>query len=170
MEQSQSNLTLAVVGFLFDGEDVILGLRKKVSFGLGENLISGIGGKVGDIKGLENESLEDALIREFKEEVKIVPKEFKEMGKIKFIFPNKSKWNQLVHAYLITQWEGEVQETEVIKPLWFKADKLPFNQMWDDNKFWLPSLLEGRVFNAEFTYSGDNKKVGSLSILFKSSV
>ncbi len=168
MEQTQSNLTLAVVGFLFDGEDVILGLRKKVSFGLGENLISGIGGKVGDIKGLENESLEDALIREFKEEVKVVPKEFKEIGKIKFIFPKKPKWNQLVHAYLITQCEGEPQETEVIKPLSFKVDKLPFSRMWDDNKFWVPSLLEGRAFNAEFTYSDNNKQVDSLSIVFKS--
>ncbi|MBL8031486.1 MAG: hypothetical protein JNK33_04140, partial [Candidatus Doudnabacteria bacterium] len=34
----------AVVGFLLRGTQVLLGRRKKVSLGLGENLIGGIGG------------------------------------------------------------------------------------------------------------------------------
>ncbi|GIW62871.1 MAG: hypothetical protein KatS3mg090_0697 [Patescibacteria group bacterium] len=42
-----SNLvTLAVVGYLVKKDEVFLGIRKKVSLGLGKNLISGIGGKL----------------------------------------------------------------------------------------------------------------------------
>jgi 8-oxo-dGTP diphosphatase len=148
-----------VVGYIIKNGQVLLGLRKKVSWGLGENLVSGIGGKIGDIPGLENESNEEALIREFEEEIGVTPINFKHMGKVTFVFPNKSKWNQIVEIYTILEWLGEPTETEVIKPKWYDKDKLPLELMWDDNRLWVPQVINGEKINLEVIYSEDNKIV-----------
>ena len=61
----------AVVCYLLRGDEVLLGLRKLVSFGLGKNLVAEIGGKVGDIPENQGESDEEALTREVKEKIKV---------------------------------------------------------------------------------------------------
>lgn len=141
-----------------DGQ-ILLGLRKKVSNGLGEDLISGIGGKVGDIEGLEDETEDQALIRELQEEIGVTPTEFRQKGRIRFIFTHKPKWNQDVTIYLVDQWEGNPAESDVIKPLWFAADQIPFDKMWDDNSYWVPKVLAGEKVNAVFLLGEGNKVI-----------
>lgn len=153
-------LTRAVVGFLLiDDKQVILGLRKKVSFGLGANLISGIGGKVGDVEGLENETVDEALKREVREEVGLSITGYQKVAEITFLFPQKPKWNQFVVAYLVNKWHGELTETDVIKPVLFEQDQLPVDSMWDDNRYWVPLVLLGKQLKATFLYGPDNKTV-----------
>ncbi len=48
--------TPSVVGYLREGGRVCLGVRKKVSLGLGENLVAGIGGRVGDTPEVKSET------------------------------------------------------------------------------------------------------------------
>ena len=162
--ETHPNLTRTVVCYLVKGNKVTGGLRKKVSLGLGKNLFSGIGGKVGDIPGLENETYEEALAREVKEEVGVKIKEYKQFGEVIFIFPFKEKWSQTVVAYIVTDWEGELVETESIKPVTYEIDKLPVSEMWDDSKYWVPLMLKGKKLNAKFIYSKDNKTVSEKEI------
>jgi 8-oxo-dGTP pyrophosphatase MutT (NUDIX family) len=157
--KESNTYTKAVVGYMIKEDNVILGLRKKVSFGLGENLISGIGGKIGDIEGLENETAEEALKREFLEEIGVNPKTYHKVGEITFVFPNKDKWNQQVDAYLITDWEGEPVETDVIDPNEYPINNLPRKTMWDDNRYWVPRILAGEKIKAIFVYGDDNATV-----------
>lgn len=147
----------AVVGYLQQQDRVLLGLRKRVSAGLGEGLVAGIGGKIGDAPELANETADAALVREFQEEVGVTPIKWENKGSVKFIFPAKSKWNQDVTIYTITAWEGQPQETEVIKPLWFPLTELPFERMWEDNQHWVPRALAGEMIQAVFLYDLDNK-------------
>ncbi|HMB24137.1 MAG: 8-oxo-dGTP diphosphatase [Chloroflexota bacterium] len=152
--------TRAVVGFLRDGDRICLGVRKKVSSGLGENLIAGIGGKVGDSPEIQNETLDSAMDREANEEIGIRVLEKQEMGRVRFIFTHKpldSKWNQDVTIYSITKWEGTPSETESIQPVWFDLDDLPWQRMWADNEYWLSRVLAGQRVDAVFLYSDDNK-------------
>jgi 8-oxo-dGTP diphosphatase len=142
----------AVVGYLVDGDRVLLGLRKKVFLGLGENLIAGIGGKVEP-----GETKDQALKREILEEINVKVSSFAEMGSVRFIFPHKPSWQQEVTIYLINQWEGKPQETEPIKPEWFKKTALPTFQMWDDNAYWLPLVLENKRVNGTFLCGPDAK-------------
>jgi len=152
--------TPAVVGYLRDGDKVCLGVRKKVSHGLGENLIAGIGGKVGDTPEIQNETPEEAIDREANEEigVKVMEKQYR--GRVRFIFSHKppdSKWNNDVKVYSITGWKGSPTETESTKPLWFSINDIPWKNMWEDNEHWLPKVLAGQLVNAIFLYSDDNK-------------
>ena len=39
-----------------------------------------------------------------------------------------------------------------MKPRWFFIDKIPFDKMWDDDKFWLSLVLEGRKLKANFIF------------------
>lgn len=151
------DLTRAVVCFLVQGDKVLLGLRKKVSHGLGHNRISGIGGKVGDEVGFENESNEDALKRELLEEINIEVVGFKNMGRVRFVFASKPKWNQDVQIYVCTEWRGDPSETDVIRPIWYPKAQLPVDQMWEDNKYWLERILAGEIIDAVFFYGSDDR-------------
>jgi len=149
--------TPAVVCYLTDGSKVLLGLRKRVSFGLGENLISGIGGKVGDKPEYRNETPLEALRREVLEEIGVTIGNTTERGKVRFIFPHKPKWNQEVTVYVVETWVGDPFETEDIKPMWFDADALPKDRMWDDNSYWIPAVLSGECVDGVFLFDENNK-------------
>lgn len=149
--------TPAVVGFLVKANQVLLGQRLKVSFNFGKDLISGIGGKIGDTLETKSESPAQALVREFQEEIKITPIVYDNLGQIQFIFPHKPKWSQAVQVYRISSWFGEPQETDVIKPLWFDQAHLPHDQMWADNRLWIPKILKGDSVNMIFLFDENNQ-------------
>jgi len=146
--------TPAVVGFAIDETDkkVLLGLRKKVSNNLGKDLYAGIGGKIGDQKNFASETPNEALIREFQEEIGITPTEFKEIGLAAFTWLGKPKWNLITRVYKITKWSGKPTETDVIRPKWFNFDKIPYDNMWKDNKHWIPFVLNETPFKLRFIY------------------
>ncbi|MFH1295187.1 MAG: NUDIX domain-containing protein [bacterium] len=149
--------TPAVVCYLRRGNEVLLGLRKKVSFGLGENLIAGIGGKVGDQSEFQEETPDEALVREVSEEIGVVVTNFRRVGQVKFVFPHKPKWSQYVVVYVVDEWVGEPHETDAIRPMWFDVTELPVARMWDDNKYWLPKVLAGECVNATFLFDESSK-------------
>jgi hypothetical protein len=43
-------------------------------------------------------------------------------------------------------------------PKWFSVNKLPFDNMWSDDKDWLPEVLKGNFVKADF-YFDDHDKV-----------
>ncbi|WP_415887584.1 NUDIX domain-containing protein [Neptuniibacter sp. QD37_6] len=67
----------------------------------------------------QGESQEQALFREIKEELGIIPLSYQFLGSQDF----ELKANQLLHYYLITKWEGEVQALEGQNLQWLKACK-----------------------------------------------
>jgi ADP-ribose pyrophosphatase YjhB (NUDIX family) len=152
--------TPAVVGYLRNGDRVCLGVRKRVSHGLGQNLIAGIGGKVGDMPETRIETPEQAMDRETSEEVQVRILEKQAMGRLRFIFAHKSpdsSWQQDVNIYAISKWEGTPTETATTRPVWFDINSIPWDRMWKDNPHWLPKVLSGEPVNATFLFSGDNK-------------
>ncbi len=155
--ESGVSFTPAVVCYLRRGNKVLLGLRKKVSLGLGENLISGIGGKVGDQPEFQYETADEALAREVFEEICVTVTGFRRVGRARFAFPHKPRWNQDVLAYIVDEWEGEPQETEAIRPLWFDVSELPVARMWDDSKYWVPRVLEGECVDVAFLFDENSK-------------
>ena len=44
-----------------------------------------------------------------------------------------------------------------MRPQWFEADQIPFDDMWPDDKLWFPMLLKGEKFEGYFKFEGHNK-------------
>jgi 8-oxo-dGTP diphosphatase/2-hydroxy-dATP diphosphatase len=129
-----------------DGK-VLLGMKKR---GFGEGRWNGFGGKVE-----ENETIEEAAKREFKEESNIDIVSLKEVGIIDFIFLNNGKELE-VHIFDIEEYDGLPNETEEMMPKWFDENDIPFGEMWVDDPYWLPLLLEGKSFRGKFIFEDEN--------------
>ena len=153
-------------------EEICLAMKKR-GFGVGR--WNGVGGKCGP-----GESVEDAAIREAFEEIGVNVRkgdsgsgDLKKMAELEFLFadPDKVGWNQLVHVFVVERWEGEPTESEEMRPQWFKVKDIPFAQMWPDDPFWLPKVINGNFVKASFTFGdGDailkqKVEVGPLSML-----
>lgn len=126
-------------------DEVLLAMKKR---GFGEGNFNGVGGKLKD-----GESPEQAMIRETEEEIGIIPINYEKVGILDFIeFYKGEKENVVVHLYTATEWNGEIKESEEMRPRWFNINEVPYDKMFPDDKHWLPILLEGKKFNAFFEF------------------
>ena len=46
----------------------------------------------------------------------------------------------------------------------FDIDDIPYDKMWDDDKYWFPWFLENKKFKAKFYFDKDGKKVQDYKI------
>ncbi|MBE2279034.1 MAG: 8-oxo-dGTP diphosphatase [Ignavibacteriaceae bacterium] len=136
----------------FDNQitSILLAMKKR---GFGANWFNGVGGKTN-----ENESILDAACRETFEEISVMvnPNDLKKVATIKFEFADNPEWNQTMHVFFIEVWEGEPVESEEMKPEWFSTDSLPLDQMWPDDQFWLPKVIQGKKIEAYFKLDKNN--------------
>lgn len=138
--------------FLLRDSRVLLAMKKR---GFGEGRWNGVGGKVDG-----NETIEQAMLRECQEEIRVTPLVFKNAGEITFNeFVGNNTSNLQVHVFTCTQWQGEPIETEEMAPLWFDMNDLPLKDMWSDDAYWLPQVLSGKRINAEFTLDENDEIV-----------
>jgi 8-oxo-dGTP diphosphatase/2-hydroxy-dATP diphosphatase len=143
-------LTLCII---HKNSKILLGMKKR---GFGAGFWNGFGGKV-----KEGESIEEAAKRETKEEIGVVPLDLKKMGILRFQFKGEPEILE-VHVFSCSNFEGEIKETEEMAPKWFKIEEIPFDQMWPDDKYWLPLLLKGKNFEGEFHF--DRRKLTDYQI------
>lgn len=129
-------------------EDKILLAMKKRGFGMGK--WNGVGGKPNN-----GELIEDAAIRETQEEIGVTPKNIQKVATLNFYFPNHPDWSQQVLVYNVKEWDGEPMETEEMAPKWFPKDQIPYDSMWEDDKYWFPLVLAGKSVDADFLFEGE---------------
>jgi 8-oxo-dGTP pyrophosphatase MutT (NUDIX family) len=137
----------------------ILLAMKKRSFGVGK--WNGVGGKQ-----QKNEEIDITAVREVEEEIKVQinPQDLNKVAVFKFYFPYKLEWNMEVYFYFCYQWQGEPEETEEMKPQWFNLDQIPYDQMWDDDIYWLARVLKGEKLEGEFYFDKTNNKIEKINI------
>ena len=124
----------------------VLLIRKKR--GLGAGKINGPGGRIdGDETPLQ------AAIREVQEELLVTPIDVVARGELAFQFADG--YALFVFVFSASDCIGEVQETDEAIPLWTPIDELPFDQMWADDRLWLPHLLNEQPFRGNFLFDGD---------------
>lgn len=134
-------LTLCII---VKDNKVLLGMKKR---GFGAGKWNGFGGKL-----KEGETIHQAAIREVKEEVNLDVKNIEERGVIDFYFQQENKNIHNVHIFACNEFEGEVEETEEMKPEWFDIDKLPVNEMWPADVQWLSKFFENKNFSGEVLF------------------
>lgn len=142
--------------FLLKDDQILLAMKKR---GFGEGRYNGVGGKVE-----AGETLEQAVVRECQEEIGVTPIDFSKVAEIIFDEQHKGVKERLqVHVYTSKSWDGEPIETEEMAPKWFKTSKIPYDQMWADDPYWLPQVLDGKLLKCEF-HLDENDKVFQQSV------
>lgn len=136
------------LGIIRMDNQVLLGMKKR---GFGEGLWNGFGGKV-----KEGEDIVSSLIREFQEEVSLVPKNPECVGRLDFVFKEKGETCE-VHIFSISEFVGDPCESEEMRPEWFYLDEIPFPNMWKDDPHWFPLFLQGKKFAGEVEFSPENE-------------
>ena len=127
-------------------EEKILLIRKKRGFGAGK--INGPGGKVDP-----GETPLEAALRETFEELGVRPIGAEQRGELHFQF--RDGYSLHCAVFLAKDFEGEPRETEEAVPLWTPLAAIPYDEMWADDRHWLPLLLRGARFSGWFEFDGE---------------
>ncbi|BCU69154.1 8-oxo-dGTP diphosphatase [Stygiolobus caldivivus] len=113
--------------------------------GLGKGLLTFPGGKVE-----EQESPEECVKRELWEEVKITALKLEKVAEILFRHGNDE---EKMYVYVITDYTDIPTITAEALPMWLKEPI--YEEMWADDKVWLPRVLAGQAVCCEFNFSQD---------------
>ena len=143
----------AVICYIRRGDEFLLLLKANGRFGGG--FWNAPGGKIA-----EGESAEQAARREVFEETGLAVDRLENMGHLDFYFGSgKGRPDWAAEVFLTADFRGEIRESEEGRLEWFSKEKLPIDQMWEDDRYWLPLLLEGRKFTGVFEFTGDSKRL-----------
>ena len=136
---------LATLTFIVCGDRMLL-IRKKR--GLGAGKINAPGGRLDP-----GETWQVGAVREVEEELCITPLDPVYVGENRFQFVD----GYSIHAVVFraTRIEGTPAETSEGAPMWFELDRLPYDEMWEDDPLWLPHVIAGRHFQGRFVFDGD---------------
>jgi len=83
------------------------------------------------------------------------------VGILNFYFDGTDEnWNQQVHVFTIKRYSGKPEESEEMKPQWFEIDKIPYEKMWVDDKYWLPYVIKGKKVIGTFVFGKEKELIG----------
>ena len=136
---------VATLMFVHKDGQVLL-IRKKR--GLGAGKINGPGGRVE-----QGETPLECAVRETREELLITPQNVRAAGELFFHAEDMPRIHG--HVFTATDFIGTPAETDEAIPLWTPTDRLPIDEMWDDDRLWLPQVLAGRSIRGWFTFVGE---------------
>ena len=98
-----------------------------------------------------DESIEDCVIRETLEETGILIKNPIQVGYIEF--PTKDFY---VHVFKSTEFSGEVvQKEDEVCTFWVDKKDIPYDQMREADKDFLPEILSGKYVKRRYIYDDD---------------
>ncbi len=135
----------ATLVFVIRDSQVLL-IRKRR--GLGAGKINGPGGKIDP-----GETALECAVREVEEELLVTPTGLDQRGELLFQFIDG--YSIHVHVFTATDCQGAPQKTDEAIPLWTDLDQIPYDEMWADDRIWLPLMLAGQTFKGRFIFDDD---------------
>uniref|UniRef100_A0A452FZN7 Oxidized purine nucleoside triphosphate hydrolase n=1 Tax=Capra hircus TaxID=9925 RepID=A0A452FZN7_CAPHI len=117
---------------------VLLGMKKR-----------GFGGKV------KKERPSKTGPRELQEESGLTVDALHKVGQITFEFVGDPELMD-VHVFCTDSVQGTPVESDEMRPQWFRLDQIPFADMWPDDSYWFPLLLQRKKFRGYFRFQGQD--------------
>jgi 8-oxo-dGTP diphosphatase len=124
----------------------VLLIRKKR--GLGAGKINGPGGKIDP-----GETPLDCARREVEEELRATPLGLEARGELRFQFCDG--YSIHVHVFVASGLLGEPVETDEAVPHWSVIEEVPYDEMWADDRLWLPRVMAGGHVDGRFVFDDD---------------
>lgn len=131
------------------GDEVLLIRHKR---GIGEGKINGPGGKVES-----GETPREAAVREVEEETSVHVSNLEKVGELAFEFGGEP--GLFVHVFRADDLSGTPEESEEAIPSWHPIDDLPYKEMWEDDREWLPFVFDGETFAGEYRFDADGDEL-----------
>lgn len=144
----------ATLCFVRRAQELLL-IRKKR--GLGAGKINAPGGRLDP-----GESFEQAAIREVQEEVGLEVSNLQYAGQHFFQFTDG--YSMHVQVFQTRSFSGAAIETDEAIPLWISEQAIPYDEMWADDRLWLPCLLKAQVFEGWYIFAGEEMLDHRLSL------
>ncbi len=135
----------ATLLFVIKDGDVLLIHKKR---GLGAGKINGPGGRIDP-----GETAREGAIREVQEELCITPTDVSYCGEMSFQFADGFSLHCSV--FRGENFVGIPQETDEAIPLWAPVDDIPYDEMWQDDKYWMPLMFSKTEFKGYFLFDDD---------------
>jgi 8-oxo-dGTP diphosphatase len=135
----------AVLCFVKKDDSVML-IHKKT--GLGKGKVNAPGGRIEP-----GERALEAAIRETIEETHVIPSNLQKVAELFFIFTDGYSLHGTV--FFADEHSGIPVETDEADPFWCKINDLPYEQMWEDDRHWLPLVLQGKKIRGYFIFDDD---------------
>ena len=129
-------------------------LQRKSAGRFGEGKWNGPGGKV-----RPGETPLECVVREVREETGLTVSDLTEHGVVDFYFGEKPEPDWVVHIYSTSNFAGEPREGEEGELRWWSLDEIPYGEMWPDDAYWLPVLLQGKHFRGVFIYDVEGTRL-----------
>ena len=127
-------------------DGALLLIRKKR--GLGAGKINGPGGKIDP-----GETPLQAAEREVEEEVGVRPVGTIERGILRFEFVDGLRLQ--VQVFTAPDCIGVPGESDEAVPMWVPISAIPYDEMWADDRIWLPRMLAGEWVDLCALFAGD---------------
>lgn len=146
---------IATLLYVIRDHEVLL-IEKKRGHGAGK--VNAPGGKVA-----QSESLLACAIRECEEEVGIIAHNPQNSGLLRL--------QDLVNGFALqgsvfvaTEFSGTLKATQEAAPFWCSMNAMPYELMWEDDRYWLPYVLQGKQVVGDFYFRNDQLVSWSLEI------
>ena len=133
----------ATLMFIRVGDQVLLIEKQR---GIGAGKVNGPGGKIDP-----GETPLECAIRETQEELCVTATGVKKMGELFFAMSDMPDIH--CHVFVADGYEGTPTSTPEAIPLWTDVSEIPYERMWDDDRYWLGEMLAGQTFRGRFVFN-----------------
>jgi 8-oxo-dGTP diphosphatase len=99
-----------------------------------------------------SETIEECVVREVAEETGLHIEKAAKVGRLTFTNPD---W--IVNVFHCTDFSGNIRESSEGGLIWMKIKEIPYEKMWEADKFWVPLAIKKKSITGSFHYDKDNK-------------
>jgi 8-oxo-dGTP diphosphatase len=60
-----------------------------------------------------------------------------------------------LYRFTAPNYDGEPEETAEAIPIWASTEAMPYDEMWADDRLWMPLLFDGQTVRGRAVFDGD---------------